>query len=165
VAGSNELLMARVQQGDRDAFRTLYAEWRAPLFHFLLRRTGSRELAEECYQDTWARVWKSAHTYDPRRAFKSWLFTIAANVGHDAKRPVVADFRLETTTNSDRVEAKNTLVVALHMLEGRDRAMMLLSIEGFKPAEIAEAFGVSPNSVRVRLSRARSQLREQLLAR
>lgn len=154
--------MARVQAGDRAAFRTLYGEWRAPLFHFLLRRTGSRELAEECFQETWARVWRSARTFDTKRRFKSWLFTIAANVGKDAREPVLADLELETSTHSDRVEARDTLVAALHALEGKDRAMMLLNIEGFQPREIAGMMGGSPNSVRVRLSRARASVRAAL---
>jgi RNA polymerase sigma-70 factor (ECF subfamily) len=53
---------------------------------FLYRLTGSRATAEDAFQETFLQVHLSADTFDVRRRFKPWLFTIAANKARDAMR-------------------------------------------------------------------------------
>ena len=56
------------------------------LLHFLIRFVGSTAAAEDVFQETFLQIHVSGHTFDPKRRFKPWLFTIAANKGRDWHR-------------------------------------------------------------------------------
>ena len=156
--------MARLVAGDHAGFDELWNRWRQRAFSFLLRRTGSRAAAEDALQQTFWRVYRYRRSYDGRRAFRSWLFGIAANAGHDARRaePDPWDPLPESTAGTSdpegRAHARDVLVRALHALEGRDRRVLLLTIEGFTSPEVGEMLGMNANTVRVRLKRARDRL-------
>ncbi len=158
--------MARLTDGDRAAFDELWHRHRHRLFAFLLRRTGSRQSAEDALQQAFTRVYKYRASYDPSHRFRSWLFGIAANSGHDAKRAelgmwdplpasLVGDGDLEA-----RVHARDQIARALHQLDGTDRRVLLLTIEGFTSPEVATILEMNQNTVRVRLMRARKRLRD-----
>ncbi len=51
-------MMIRLQGGDRTAYEELWSRWRHRIFQFLLRRTGSRQHAEDAFQRTWLKVYK-----------------------------------------------------------------------------------------------------------
>lgn len=150
--------MVDVQQGDRSAYEALYARWRDPIQRFLLRRTGSLASAEEALQETWMRVYRHRARYDATRPFRRWLYGIAANAGHDAARPQ-ADVFVLPAEPGDPIGLRDTLVSALHGLEAGDRRLLLLAVEGFEPAEIAEMLELPSGTVRMRLSRARERVR------
>ncbi len=154
-------LMARIQSGDHEAYHALYERWSRQVFRFLLRRTGSRAAAEEAIQETWLRMYRSRRSYDPKWPFPSWLFRIAVNAGHDAWRPEPEVFHL-TRPAPERPDLRNQLVQALHLLGPLERRMLLLAVEGFTSKEIATMLDTSPGAVRMRISRARAQLREVL---
>lgn len=74
-------LMKLVTQRNKMAFKILYKRYELLIFNFVLRCTGSREIAQDLLQEAFTRVWIAAHTFDPKRgAFKSWLFRIALNM-------------------------------------------------------------------------------------
>jgi len=79
-------LMARVVAGDEDAFAHLVARHERALFNYLLRMTQDEALAADLVQETWLRVFQSAHHYDTARKFSTWLFTIASHCCLDALR-------------------------------------------------------------------------------
>ena len=80
-----ELLEAYVG-GDRAALSDLIERYRDELLHFLIRFLGSRQAADDVFQETFLQIHLSADTFDPDRRFKPWLFTIAANKGRDYHR-------------------------------------------------------------------------------
>jgi DNA-directed RNA polymerase specialized sigma24 family protein len=57
-AGSDEALMLRYAKGDLDAFQQLYEHHRGGLYRYFLRQS-SASVAEELFQDVWARVIQS----------------------------------------------------------------------------------------------------------
>lgn len=77
------MLMGRVKLGERPAFDALFSKWRQPIWSFLLRRLGSASMAEDAFQECWARVWRFKDKYEPTRPFRPWIYTLAANAGHD----------------------------------------------------------------------------------
>lgn len=81
----NELLQRHLD-GDAGAFAALVGRYRAELFNFLARFTGSAELAEDVFQETFLQLHLSAGAFDISRRLKPWLFTIAANKARDALR-------------------------------------------------------------------------------
>jgi RNA polymerase sigma-70 factor (ECF subfamily) len=157
----DEDLMARVMREDRLAYEALYARWRKPLFRFLCRRTGCLGTAEEALQETWLRVYRHRATYDRRRRFKSWLFAIAANCGRDAwpARPVPLFIEPQ---HDEPHDLRDRLLEGLALLDPEERRLLLLAVEGFDGPEIATMLGISPGAVRMRLTRARQRMREQL---
>ncbi|MCP4805861.1 MAG: RNA polymerase sigma factor [Proteobacteria bacterium] len=159
--------MARAVAGDKDAWHELWSRWNAPIHAFLLKRTGSRVTAEEAGQQTWIKVWKYRKSYDGKRPFRSWLFRVAVNAGHDAARAESTMWTLDeealkkipAAENQDTLELRQLLSRALHELSPVDRRILLLNIEGFSSAEIGEVLEMNATTVRVRLHRSREQLR------
>ena len=162
--------MARAVAGERDAWNELWTRWNARIFAFLLKRTGSRSAAEEASQQTWIKVWKYKKSYDGRRPFRSWLFRVAVNAGHDAARAEASMWTMDdeqlasipAAQGKDRLELQQLVANALHELAPIDRRILLLTIEGFSSTEIGELLEMNANTVRVRLHRSREQIRGAL---
>lgn len=83
---ADEALMIRYQQGEVRAFEILLERHRRPVFNFILRFVGSRELAEDLLQDTFLRVIRGAANYKQKAKFTTWLYTIARNLCVDQSR-------------------------------------------------------------------------------
>jgi RNA polymerase sigma-70 factor (ECF subfamily) len=80
-------LLVRVADGDRAAFETLYHRYVRSVFGIALRRLGDRGRAEDAVQETFAAVWRSAHSYKPERGPAApWLYTVARNAITDRLR-------------------------------------------------------------------------------
>lgn len=70
-------LLAGIAAGDRAAFRELYTRYSAPLFSLAIRLVGDHGAAEEALQDTFVKIWRGAHAYDPRKSRPfTWAVTI-----------------------------------------------------------------------------------------
>jgi len=83
----DEILRARVSQGDLTALETLYDRYAATVLGISLKIIGERATAEDVLQETFWRVWQSAVTYQSQRgSFTGWLFRIARNLAIDAYR-------------------------------------------------------------------------------
>jgi RNA polymerase sigma factor (sigma-70 family) len=160
--------MARLRQGDHGGFDELWHRYRQPLFTFLLRRTGSLATAEDALQQTFVRMFRFRASYDASRPFRRWLYGIAANAGRDAfsAQPEQWDPLPETAAGGPDPErgahVRDLLVRTLHELEGTDRRVLLLTIEGFTSTEIGEMLSMNQNTVRVRLKRARDRIKLSL---
>jgi RNA polymerase sigma-70 factor (ECF subfamily) len=84
--GDRELLL-RIADGDRAAFETLYHRYVRPVFGLAVRRLGDRGRAEDAVQETFAAIWRSAHSYRPERgAAAPWLYAVARNAIVDRLR-------------------------------------------------------------------------------
>ena len=83
---TDEKLLAAHLEGDASAFPLLIERYKSDLLHFLIRFMGSRAAAEDVFQDTFLQIHISGDTFDLKRRFKPWLFTIAANKGRDWHR-------------------------------------------------------------------------------
>src|ERR671914_1746819 len=88
MAPSDAALVERLPTDDTgDELRELYRRYSGELFGFACNALGDREVAEEVVQDVFARAWRHAADYDPRRAsVRTWLYTIARNRIVDARR-------------------------------------------------------------------------------
>ena len=83
---TDEALLAAHIDGDIGAFPELMERYKNDILHFLIRFMGSRAAAEDVFQEAFLQVHISAETFDLKRRFKPWLFTIAANKGRDWHR-------------------------------------------------------------------------------
>src|SRR5262245_16444707 len=105
---SDEALMTRVARGDARALDTLCRRWERPLYAFLARQTGGRDV-DDLFQDTWLRVVRAAPRFDPARRFSTWLFQIAINRARDWRRrppPEPVDRVADSPAPADPVDAR-----------------------------------------------------------
>ena len=73
-------------QGDQEAFGNLVQAYQTPVYNLAYRMLGSPADAEEAAQETFLRVYKNLHRYDPERRFRSWLLSIASHYCIDCLR-------------------------------------------------------------------------------
>jgi RNA polymerase sigma-70 factor (ECF subfamily) len=85
-APNDEELLRRLLDGDATAFRTLVERYHRELFHFALRYTNSKAVADDIVQEAFLQLHLSAPSFDPQRRLKPWLFTITANKARDQFR-------------------------------------------------------------------------------
>jgi RNA polymerase sigma factor (sigma-70 family) len=173
-------LMLRYADGDTGAFETLYGLHRAPLFRFLLRQAGDRQMAEDIFQEVWSRIISNSSNYRPTARFTTYLYHIARNCMIDqyrraATRPgirnaegsqidqlVSAD---NPVANAARTEMLSSIEGALLNLTHEQREAFLLREEGgFTLQEISEITGVGRETVKSRLRYALGNLRKFLTA-
>lgn len=176
----SEAIGARLARGDTRAFDAVYDLYRAPLYAFLVRLTGSVPLAEDLLQETWLRLARHSRLLPAGTELRPWLFTVARNLYRSHRRWALLDAgRLrelgllpgaathpgpfEAAVES---EAQRELEAALAALPLEQREVLLLCVlSGFEPSEAAGILGISPEATRQRLARARGRLRERLRAR
>ncbi|MFG0258479.1 MAG: RNA polymerase sigma factor [Phycisphaerales bacterium JB043] len=96
---SDEELVDAYRAGETNAFRVLIERYQDDLMRFLYRFMGSRELAEDVFQEAFLQIHVSIDTFDVTKRFKPWLFTIAANKGRDQHRKKNRRSTLELSAN------------------------------------------------------------------
>ncbi|MER5444415.1 sigma-70 family RNA polymerase sigma factor [Streptomyces sp. NPDC002764] len=173
---------ARVIARSRDEpeqFAALYDRHAHAVHRYAARRLGP-EAAEDLMADTFVTAFQRRHTYDLTRAdAPPWLFGIATNLVGRHRRAEARHYkalaRLPEPVEheepvADRAVARagatgvrRELAAALNGLSARHRDVVLLvAWAGLDYEEAAEALGVPVGTIRSRLHRARSRLREAL---
>jgi RNA polymerase sigma-70 factor (ECF subfamily) len=159
---SDAELLARVGEGDREAFELLYRRYVRPLFGLALRRLGDRGHAEDAVQEAFAAIWRSASTYRPERgAAGGWLYTVARNAIVDRLRRngLATDAELPELVSSepgppDRAEDSYVswrVHRALEELQPREREVVELAYwSGMSQSEVADYLGLPLGTVKTR---------------
>src|SRR6516225_11927920 len=81
-----QALARGLRRRDPDLLDRLIEQYQYRLLRYLLYLTGSREAAEDFFQETWVRVIDRGHQYNGKFKFETWLFTIARNLVTDFQR-------------------------------------------------------------------------------
>lgn len=156
--------------GSDGAFRELYFEhydfvWRSA------RRLGvAEESLEDICQEVFVVVARRLEDFEGRSKFRTWLFSIVVRVSRtrqrtDARRRRRHDAFAARPTNEPRapqeeVERRDLLVRFLAELdEDKRMVFVLMELEGMTAREVAQGFGVNPNTVATRLRAARRELK------
>ncbi len=170
-------LVARLKRADGDAFDRVYEAFNPRLFNFLARLSRRRDVAEDLLEETWLRVVAHAPRLRDDTRLAPWLFTIARNLYASYCRSrlldydVMAGFHLWPVQPSEPSpfeaaaagELQKRVEVALATLPGTYReALLLVALEGLTPAEAAAVCGVTAETMRQRLNRARRLLANRL---
>lgn len=182
---SDEELLRAYQNGDPEAFKTLFGRYRGPLFNFLLRRVRDRGRAEELYQDSWAKVIERCAEFRGDAKFSTWLYTIARNgcIDHQRKLKFRGHASLDETQRGashpmvervanpglgpDQLAAGEALgqriARAVEDLPEEQREVFLLrQLQGMAFKEVAEVVGVPVNTVKSRMRYALERLQQGL---
>ena len=176
--------VVQLRRGDLDALTALIARYQNRLYRYLLRLVREPAEAEDLFQQSWLRVMQKIQSYDPRRSFDSWLFTVARNLALDHLRrvhprsldePALRGSDSESLADRlpsreilplDRLlesERSGMLATALSDLPASYREVLSLRFEEeLKLDEIAEILGAPLSTVKTRLRRSLEQLRNKL---
>ncbi len=175
-ASVEDLLMAQVAAGDRDAFARLVEMHKDDLVAYLYRLSGHRQTAEDLAQETFLRLYRAAGRYRGRGMFRAYLLRIATNLLRSSERrarllrfvPLAAAPAPRSPAPDPEVRAvgEQALSRVARKLAGlplKYRAPLVLrAVEGWSIEEIAEALGLPAGTVKSRISRARRRLLDRL---
>ena len=159
-------LVLRLIDGDEDAFCELYAAYKNRLLYFAMKFVKSREFAEDIFQDAFTVVWQSRRFINPDASFSSYLYTIVRNRILNQIRDMANEDKLKEHILSHAVDSahetnnkilfddlKDVLSRALEQLTPRQREVFNMSRDlQMSHKEIAEALGVSVNTVQEHIS-------------
>jgi RNA polymerase sigma-70 factor (ECF subfamily) len=160
------LLRAHVA-GERDAFAELVRRHRDRLWAVALRTLADREEAADALQDALLSAYRSAERFRGDSAVTTWLHRIVVNACLDRPRrrqarPAVALADLpsfEPTAAEQDPDTAREVYEALAQLPAEQRIpLVLLEMQGYSVAEIAELLGVPEGTVKSRCARGRARL-------
>ena len=113
-----QALARGLRRRDPDLLDRLIEQYQYRLLRYLLYLTGSREAAEDFFQETWVRVIDRGHQYNGRFKFETWLFTIARNLVIDLRaerRRRKGWMRSSNRTKDNRCMNRQPLIACLRL--------------------------------------------------
>ena len=172
-------LITEALRGDSSAFGLLVQKYQDRLFNTVMHITGCREEAEDLVQEAFVQAFVKLDTFHGDSAFYTWLYRIAFNfaisrrrrkrveVSVDQTRENTGDEPIDDGESPDeqmlRKERAHQVQAALRRLSDEYREILVLrEMEGCCYETIAEILDIPTGTVRSRLHRARSELRDQL---
>src|SRR5271170_6894947 len=167
---SDEHLMLAFSKGSAESFNELFLRYKQPIYGFFRRRTADPHHAEELSQETFLVLLRAATRYEPRALFRTYLYAIAFKIlrAHRRKSAFRATFFGHPTiipdpAKQDATESALWVRRAVEKLDRIDREILLLrEFEQLSYAAIADLLHLPLNTVRSRLFRARTALRNLL---
>src|SRR6266853_2696780 len=167
---SDERLMLAFSQGSSEAFTELFSRYKQPIYGFFRRRLAEPAHAEELAQETFFALLRAASRYQPRALFRTYLYAIGFKIlrAHHRKAAFRATFfghrnSAPDPSRQDSTESALWVRRAVEKLDSLDREVLLLrEFEQLSYAEVADLLHLPLNTVRSRLFRARTALRNLL---
>lgn len=180
-------LVRRAKAGEYPAFEALVSKYERPIYTLARRIVGNVEDAEDVVQETFASVLEHLAEFREEASFYTWLSRIASNHalkvlrkrrglsivpldegavsdGQGLPRPeYIAPWTKDPLDAGKDPSIRALIEQALGELDEKYRlAFVLRDIQGLSTEAAAQALGISEGNLKVRLLRARLQLRERL---
>lgn len=171
-------LVTAARGGDRSAFEALVRATTAETYTLAFRLTGNEEDARDVVQETYLRAYKGIGKFRGDSQFSTWLYRITANCAatqlgrrkrhrHDDLDDAVPledpSPEIDPSARAEASSLRDRLTVALDDLPPTLRSVVVLRDVYDLPHEaIAAELGISESAAKVRLHRARKQLRDRL---
>jgi RNA polymerase sigma-70 factor (ECF subfamily) len=192
IGMNDTVLVEQCRQGDSAAMEQLILKYQNRIYNIVLKICRDPDDAAELTQETFVKIIENLNRFEGRSSFYTWAFRIAVNLtlnycqrnarlalrSLDAEeeqcdsqaRHVLKDLLSDDSSPDPAALAQSKelyeiVVKALMRLDDAQRAVVVLrDIEGMSYARIAEVLDIELGTVRSRLSRARSKLRDVLEA-
>lgn len=181
-------LVRRCKEGDREAFDQLVRQCQARIFNTAYRLLGDYEDARDATQDAFIRAYRAIKKFKGNASFYTWLYRIVINLCYKRLRskhyrqrrrtvsldePIltkegqvlrsIASHTISPREAMERKEIQEAIQSAINSLKRGHRTVIILrDIEDLSYREIAQILRCSIGTVKSRLHRARSLLRERL---
>jgi len=187
---NDAVLIEQYLKGDSASMEQLVLRYQNRIYNVILKICADPDDAAELTQETFVKVIENLNKFEGRSGFYTWTFRIAVNLtlnycqrnsrlafrSLDAEqdqddsqvKQVLKDFLRDDSSPDPaaEVQSKELYRIAARTLMGLDEAhravIVLRDIEGMSYARIAEVLDVELGTVRSRLSRARSKMRDIL---
>jgi len=171
-------LITHILSGDRSRFNTLVWRWEKPIYNFILRYLGNKELARDISQKVFIRVYKNLNKLREPTRFSSWIYQIASNLCKDEIKKmshrdfISLDLLQENNENEgyrlpdelheseyfqpdaklNQKQISNIVQKALQQLPEEQRVVIIMKeYQGLKFREIAEALNQPLNTIKSRM--------------
>ena len=169
-ARSDADLLSAIADGDRGAFQELYRRHSPWLTLRLSRRCAERDVVDQAVQDTFLAVWRKPQSYNGSGEVGAWLWGIGVRRLIDqlrrTRRHLLPSQEELVVSAEDRVlegTEHGDLAGALQRLSPELRAVVQATVlDGLTTREASRLLGIPTGTVKTRMSRARTQLREAL---
>lgn len=181
MAHTDAELIRRILRGDQDAFSPLVKKYQKGVHTLAWRKIGDFHIAQEITQDAFLTAYRKLRTLKNHNQFAGWLYVIAANLCRDylkKNRLPMESLDADNTNEVDKVsysryvaekqeneadETRREIVKELlKKLPESERTVIMMHYLGEMTIKaISEFLGVSQNTVKSRLSRARNRLRKE----
>lgn len=176
---TDESLMQAISNGDKRAFDELYSRYSGPLLGYFMRMLWrDREKAEDFVHDLFAKIVHKPEYFDPTRAFKTWVYSVANNMcKNEYKKQEVRKGMSNGLDNYYTLSDKNSNVMnevqdkffqeafqkSLIDLDAKHKeTFSLRHLEGLSIKEIAGVLEISEGTVKSRLFYATKYLAASL---
>ncbi len=187
TSSNDAVLVQQARQGDSAATERLIRKYQNRIYNAILRICANPDDAAELTQDTFVKIIENIDKFEGRSSFYTWAFRIGVNLtlnycqrnikmglksldtqdsDDNTDKGVLKKFLTDDNLPDPAVVAQNKELCrlvskALGKLDDAQRAVVVLrDIEGMSYAQIAEVLDIELGTVRSRLSRARTGLRE-----
>ena len=174
-------LIQRTLAGDQSAFSTLVRRYQKPVHTLVWRKIGDFHIAEEITQDIFLKVYKKLQTLKNPNRFAGWLYVIAARrcfawckkkripmksldamSTEELEELAYAHYQVEQQAEDGNERQREVVKRLLQKLPESERTVVTLHYLGDMTCEdISKFLGVSPNTVKSRLHRARQRLKKE----
>ncbi len=170
-------LVSRLRAGDTTAFDHIFATFNQRILSFLTRMARNRSVAEDLAEETWLRLVSGGDALRADTRLGPWLFTVARNLyvsycrSRSREEAYTADLILlwpaglpqspyQVAAMNEFEEHVEAAIASLPPIYRE--ALLLVGVEQLLPADAAKVCGISPESFRQRLSRARAMMSRSL---
>lgn len=165
------------QNGDLDSFNELVRRYQKMAYNLAFRMLGDAQSADDATQDAFISAWKNIHRFRGG-SFKAWVLQITANACRDQlrrikRRPAIPLESLPYDPPAVSAESPEDYAIrkemevyvqkGLETLPAEQRmAVILCDVQGLTYEEVAKVMGCSMGTVKSRINRGRTQLRDYL---
>jgi RNA polymerase sigma-70 factor (ECF subfamily) len=172
-------IISLVLKGDQKAYAILVERYQNYVFTIVLRYVKSREDAEEVAQDIFIKAYRSLADFKGTAKFSTWLYTITTTTcitflrkkklevhSLDNEKVLATADNIDGGMSANQIEQKSKVQMvneAIKLLSPEDAEVITLFYKSEQTLEeIAHILGIEPNTVKVRLHRARTRLKERM---
>jgi len=172
-------LITRILRGEQALYAQLVERYQNYVFTLVLRFTDNREDAEEISQDIFVKAYRSLADFRGEAKFSTWLYTVVrtscitflrkkrldtTSIDNERVFLQLENHQSDFTANTVEQKSRHAMVnEAIRMLSPDDTQIITLFYKGEQSLEeIGKIMGLEPNTVKVKLHRARHRLKEKM---
>lgn len=164
---SLEGLMRLAQSGNKNAYAALFRAITPLIKAFVAKRISNMADVDDVVQETLLSIHHAGHTYDTKRSFKVWMFTIARNRLNDYLRRIYKDrafteisldditYEISAEDVTEGPKQSEYIDKVLDLLPEKQKEIVsMMKIEGFTAEDTAKKMNMSVSAVKVAAHRA-----------
>lgn len=174
---NEKALLARIAEGDKDAFKQLYDRYWNDIYYVALGFLKSPEWSQDIIQEVFIKIWQKRATLTSIEQFKSYIFIIARNelisalrqkMRADGQQDRYRQLLPEQYTSADQPLAVRELETQIgeavqQLPEQQQRIFRMTRQEGLSHDEIADQLGIARKTVANNITKTLNHIRDYLL--